>query len=294
MKNLLVTGASGFLGFNLCRAALTRWMVYGMYCSHRVVLEGANMVHADATRLDNLREVFRKTRPHAVIHAAALAKPNTCQEHPLISRAINVDASINIAGLCSDLGIPCAYVSTDLVFDGRNPPYRENDPVSPVSVYGEHKAEAERSMLDRHPETVVCRTSLMFGDDSSPSGSFIQPMIAAMRIGRSQTLFVDEFRTPLSAASAAHGIFLALSRVRGTLHLGGTERVSRYEFGLVLRKALGLPEAPLIAAHRRDVPMAAPRPADVSLDSSRAFGLGFKPAPLRGELERLLASVPGR
>lgn len=290
VKTLLVTGASGLLGFNLCRAALGRWKVYGMYCSHPVALEGVNMVRSDATRFAELKEMVLTIGPHAVIHAAALAKPNACQEDPVLSRAVNVDASINIAGICSDLAIPCVFVSTDLVFDGLNPPYQEDDPVSPVSVYGEHKVEAEIGMQERHPGTVVCRTSLMFGDDASPSASFIQPMIAAMKEGRSQMLFVDEWRTLLSVRCAAEGIFLALSHARGRLHLGGAERVSRYEFGQTLKEVLGLPEARLIAAHRRDVSMAAPRPEDVSLDSSRALALGFTPPPLKVQLNRLLTA----
>lgn len=291
MKTLLVTGASGFLGFNICRMVRNDWRTFGVYFSHRVAIEGVSMVQCDATRWRELKELFRKTRPDAVIHAAAVAKPNLCQQDPSLSRAVNIDASVNIAGLCADYSVPCAFISTDLVFDGLNPPYVEDDPVSPVSIYGEHKVQAEAAMLDRHPETAICRTALMFGDDSSLSPSFIQPMIAAMRENRPQQLFVDEFRTPVNVSSAVRGILLALATARGRIHLGGSERISRYDFGLMLRDVLGMGASPILPAKREEVPMAAPRPQDVSLDSSRAFKLGFRPKPLRAELEDLLAPV---
>lgn len=291
MKTLLVTGASGFLGFNICRMVRNDWRTFGVYFSHRVAIEGVSLVQCDVTRWRELKDLFRKIRPDAVIHAAAVAKANLCQQDPSRSRALNIDASVNIAGLCSDSAIPCAFISTDLVFDGLNPPYGEDAPVSPVSVYGEHKVHAEAAMLDRHPDTVICRTALMFGDDSSLSPSFLQPMIAAMKENRPQRLFVDEFRTPLNVVCAVRGILLALATVRGRIHLGGLERISRYDFGLMLQDVLGLGDAPILPAKREEVPMAAPRPPDVSLDSSRAFKLGFRPRPLRVELEDLLAPV---
>lgn len=292
MKTLLVTGASGFLGFNICRIARTDWKVFGAYFSRRVAIDGVNAIHIDATRFGELKRLFLRIRPAAVIHAAAVARTDLCRQNPSWSHAVNVEASINIAGLCSDLSIPCAFISSDLVFDGLNAPYREEDPVSPLSLYGEQKVQAEAAMLDRHPGTVVCRTSLMFGDDSSPSPSFVQPMISAMKEKRPQTLFTDEFRTPLSAGTAVQGILLALAGVRGCIHLGGAERISRYEFGLLLRDVLGLHKAPLNPGRRGDMETGAPKPADVSLNCSKAIGLGFRPASVRVELERLFDTAP--
>jgi len=292
VKTLLVTGASGFLGFNICRAARSSWKVFGAYFSRRAAIDGVNVVPVDATRFSELKKLFREVRPDAVIHAAAVARPNLCQQNPSWSHAVNVEASINIAGLCSDLTIPCAFISSDLVFDGLNAPYKEEDPVSPVSLYGEQKVQAETAVLDRHPGAAVCRTSLMFGDDSSPSTSFIQPMISAMKENRPQTLFIDEFRTPMSADTAVQGILLALAGARGRIHLGGPERISRYEFGLLLRDILGFRDARLNPGRQQDVAMPAPRPPDVSLDCSRAIELGFRPSPIRTELERLFGPVP--
>jgi dTDP-4-dehydrorhamnose reductase len=67
------------------------------------------------------------------------------------------------------------------------------------------------------------------------------------------------------------GLFLALEKVKGIIHLGGKESISRYDFGRLLTEVLQLPEAGLKACRQKDVKMAAPRPIDVSLDSSKAF-----------------------
>jgi dTDP-4-dehydrorhamnose reductase len=178
-----------------------------------------------------------------------------------------------------------------LVFDGLNAPYREEDSVSPVNFYGEQKALAEEGMLKYHSLVAICRMALMFGIPGPGAKSFIQPMIEAMREGRELRLFVDEFRTPVSVNAAVFGLFLALKKVRGLLHLGGIERISRYDFGKLLRDTLRLPHGRLIPCSQKDVVMAAPRPPDVSLDSSKAFALGFKPLSLSEELNSLYGAV---
>jgi dTDP-4-dehydrorhamnose reductase len=76
-------------------------------------------------------------------------------------------------------------------------------------------------------------------------------------------------------------------QVQGMIHLGGKERLSRYDFGRLLVEVFQLPATRLKSCRQQDVKMAAPRPADVSLDSSKAFHLGYQPLSVREELEML-------
>jgi dTDP-4-dehydrorhamnose reductase len=290
MKNLLITGASGFLGWNLCQLAKEKWNVYGTYFSKAVEIPGVTLVKADLKDFQEIKRLYSDTQPAAVIHTAAQSNPNSCQTYPNESYPINVTASWNIAGLSADYAIPCVFTSTDLVFDGLNAPYRETDPVCPVSHYGEQKVKAEQGMLSRYPKTAVCRMPLMFGM-AQDATSFIQPFIKTLREGKELSLFTDEFRTPVSGQTAASGLLLALEKVEGLLHLGGKERVSRYDFGQLMAEVLELPQERLKSCQQKDVQMAAPRPADVSLDSSMAFALGYQPLSLREELEMLRGTV---
>jgi dTDP-4-dehydrorhamnose reductase len=291
MKKLLVTGVHGFLGWNICQKAKREWEIFGTAFSHRGKIAGVHITKVDLRDFDALKRIFQEIHPDAVIHAAAKSDPNFCQTHRAESQAINVDASINIAGLCADYGIPCVFTSTDLVFNGLNAPYREGDTVCPVNFYGEQKVLAEQGMVKCHPVIAICRMSLMFGISGPDARSFIQPMIEATREGRELRLFADEFRTPVSVNAAVSGIFLALEKVRGLLHIGGIERISRYDFGTLLMNTLNIREARLVPCRQQDVIMAASRPPDVSLDSSKAFALGFKPLPLSEELKLLCGIV---
>lgn len=291
MKKLLVTGASGFLGWNICHVAQANWQVYGTYCSHSVHAPGIDFIQVDLTDFTALKSLFKTIQPTAVIHAAAQSKPNFCQQYPEQAYPINVTASINMAGLCSELSIPCVFTSTDLVFDGDHPFYQETDPVSPISIYGEQKVQAEEAMRQRYPQTIVCRMPLMFGQASPHSSSFIQGFIQSLKTGKKLSLFIDEFRTPASGVSAAKGLLMALDLQEKILHLGGKERISRYEFGQLMADILQLPLENIQPCRQQDVEMSAPRPADVSLDSTKAMKLGYNPLSLREELNVLKGKI---
>ncbi|MEC4817479.1 MAG: NAD(P)-dependent oxidoreductase [Scytonema sp. PMC 1069.18] len=284
MKKLLITGVSGFLGWHIGQLAKQDWEVYGTYFSHSIEVPGITTLKVNLADFQELQQIFGNIRPAAVIHTAALSQPNFCQTHPDESYAINVTASSNIAEICADSSISFAFTSTDLVFDGLNAPYQETDSVCPVNIYGEQKVMAEEAMLKRYPMTAVCRMPLMFGMATPTATSFIQPFIKTLQEGKELNLFTDEFRTPVSGKTAAKGLLLALEKVCGIIHLGGKERISRYDFGRLMVEVLQLPSSGLKAGRQQDVKMAAPRPGDVSLDSTKAFALGYQPLSLREEL----------
>ncbi|MFM6754076.1 MAG: SDR family oxidoreductase [Dolichospermum sp.] len=287
MQRLLITGVSGFLGWHLCQLAKKEWEVYGTYYSHFLEIPDVKMVKVNLTNFQELKGLFNHIKPDAVIHAAAQSQPNYCQINPQESYKINVTASCDLAGLCADNSLPFVFTSTDLVFDGFNAPYKEIDKVSPVNIYGEQKVAAEAGILKVYPQGAICRMPLMFGQKTPTAKSFIQQFMQVLKEGKELNLFIDEFRTPASANTAAKGLFLALKKVHGIIHLGGRERISRYDFGRILAEIWQFPDDQLKACFQEDVKMAAPRPKDVSLDSSKAFALGYNPLSVREELEIL-------
>jgi dTDP-4-dehydrorhamnose reductase len=291
VRTLLVTGAGGFLGWNICATARESWRVVGVMREQRAAVPDVTAVACDLTRFADLTALFREVRPDAVIHAAAMAQPEACQRDSQGSRRINVDATLELAGLAAEASIPLVFISSDLVFDGRRAPYREEDPVAPVSVYGGQKVAAERGVRDRHPGATICRLPLMFGEAGPVAGSCLQGMLAAFASDRDLALFVDEVRTPVSGRTAAAGILLALDTRAGILHLGGRARISRYAFGALVAELLGESQARIQPVRQVEVATLAPRPPDVSLDSSRAYALGYDPPTLREDLRRALVAL---
>jgi dTDP-4-dehydrorhamnose reductase len=287
MKRLLITGASGFLGSNACIFASQQWDVFGVTHSRATDIPGTTLINTDLTDFNALKHLFHEVSPDAVLHTAAASKLNFCQTNPKDSRRINVQASINIAGLCADRDIPLTFTSTDNVFDGRHPPYRETTPVSPINIYGEQKVQAETEMIRIYPKTAICRLALMFGITLAGVPSGFQQFLTALRAGEQQSLFTDEYRSFISASTVCSGLMLALNDFSGILHLGGNETMSRYDFGLLMAEIFQINKAQLIPSRIKDVPMAAPRAPNLSMDNSKARKLGLAPLPLKQELEKL-------
>ncbi len=288
MKKLLITGASGFLGWYLCQEALSQgWNVHGTAFSKHPEIKDICLHRLDLTDYDALKALVEELYPDAVIHAAALGRPNECQEHPDASHAINVAATKHLARICGDRACKFVFISTEQVFDGLNPPYRETDPVSPIHVYGEHKAIAEQQVLAIDSNFLGCRMPLMFG--AVPHApSFLQGFLERLQQGKQLSLFVDEIRTPLSGMDAALGILLALEKASGILHLSGTERLSRYEFGQRLVAVMGMRESCLAPCRQSEVHMSAPRPPDLSMESHWAPSLGYSPMLVSEGLQQLI------
>ena len=190
--------------------------------------------------------------------------------------------------------------------------YREDDEKNPLSVYGEQKSMAEEEVLKIYGEAIVFRLPLMFGNPAASASNYLQKFMAQIKNAETVKLFHDEYRSMGGAKSIAEGILHFLNchpeRSEGTcitgeeeykmfrsaqhdnpfngiLHLAGKEKLSRYQFGQKAAATFDLEESLLLSCSQKNVKMAAPRPADVSLDISKALRLGFAPLTVADELK---------
>ncbi|MFC1737042.1 SDR family oxidoreductase, partial [Candidatus Hydrogenedentota bacterium] len=269
-------------------------------------IPGVYMLKTDLTDLGAIDMLFYELFPDAVIHLGCMSKPADVLAQPERSREINVDASLRIAELCAEGDIPMVFTSTGLVFDGVKGNYTEDSPQEPPNLYGEQKAEAEKGIMERHPEAVICRLSWTYGPPTKGNQSFIQPMLEAVRAGRVLEEFVDIFASPSSVRAVMNGFFLAMEKGSGTFHLGevkgpgifhlgevkdsaifhlgGVKRMSRFEFARELLAAYELPEEAVKPRCLKDATDGVKRARDTSLISAKAVALGYDPLPHSEEL----------
>jgi dTDP-4-dehydrorhamnose reductase len=285
---VLVTGGSGQLGSHVLRELRGRDLVaWSGSCAGGLL--GVPLVPVDFTQPGAVAAAFRAARPDAVVHCAALARIADCHRDPGRARQVNVAATRTLAEECERSGARLVFVSTDLVFDGERGGYREGDEAKPLSVYGRTKLEAEGAARAA-PRSVVARLSLLYGPSINGRASFFDEQTAALREGRKVTLFTDEWRTPLDLTTAARALVaLASSDRAGIFHIGGPERLSRYEMGARLAAALGADASAIVAATRGGVAAAEPRPRDTSLNSSR-WRAAFPSVPWMAYLARTESS----
>ena len=102
---------------------------------------------------------------------------------PATCRRVNAIGPAILAMVCRKAGVRLLTFSSDLVFDGgHQEPYLERDPVAPLNIYGQSKAEGERRVLALNPSALVVRTSAFFGP--SDEANFVTRALSALA-GRS-------------------------------------------------------------------------------------------------------------
>ena len=79
-----------------------------------------------------------------------------------------------------------------------------------------------------------------------------------------------------------------LERVHGVIHLGGRTSISRYDVGRLMERLMGVEPSILKGVCLNDINLPAPRARNISLDSARAYGLGYDPTDLEEAMRRAL------
>ncbi|MGA1874379.1 MAG: SDR family oxidoreductase [bacterium] len=287
-RKVLITGVSGFLGWNLavfCRSHVQLW---GNYRNHAIRIKGCQTFPLDLTNTPQVKKILADLKPEAIIHTAAISHPDTCEENPEKAYRMNVEGTENLLSRLNP-STRFIYISTDLVFDGRKGWYKEEDPANPLNVYAHTKWEAEKRVQDWGGSYAIVRTSLMYGLSNGINNSFLQWMSRNLEAQHPVSLFTDQYRTCLFVRDAAQILYLLCGRREtGIFHLGGPERTNRYDFGKKLASMFGYPLDLIKPVVMQDVPARAIRAADCSLDSGKIIQLtGFRPCGVESGLRKI-------
>jgi len=281
VPRVLVTGAAGLLGGRVAALVATRFEVVA--ARHRAAPPpGLAAVELDLLDPLSLAAALDQARADAVVHCAAQSNPDRCEEEPAAAERLNVTATAELARACRRRGLRLVALSTDLVFAGDRSFAREEDPTGPPLVYGSTKLEGEAAVLAEEPGAAVLRVALVAGRGHGAKATSTESVAWALRAGRPLQLYTDQVRTPVDSASVADAVVRALERpASGRFHLGGPERLSRYELGRRVASVLGLDAEGIVPVTTAEKPQAGRRPADTSLDSGRARReLGWQPRGL--------------
>lgn len=288
MLRLLVFGGTGFLGGRVVSAGTNKGFAvtatrHTSLPDERLEAE-ATFKRCDLTDRAAVDELVDAFDPDLVVNAAYI------QSGPTAS-VVCGDAAGWVAKACARNGAQLVHISTDLVFDGSlGRPYDEDAATNPLSDYGNAKLRGEQLVLAALPDASILRTSLIYGDPSAPQEALVRRALSSPdSTAPPIAFFTDEWRSPIHVDDLAAAVFEVASHqanrepaVRGVLHVAGSERVSRFRFAQLLAIHGGQDPGQIVG--RTQDRALGPRPADVSLDVSRAVGVGLR---LPGVSDRL-------
>lgn len=252
-RRLFVTGGAGFLG---------RHVVNGPASEPWEVIAPSSK-SLDLRDVGSVRTMIRDWKPTAIIHTA----------YRRGDRTTIVDATHNVTEAAERYGCRFVHVSTDALFRGRAAAYTESDEPTPMHDYGRDKADAEAIVADIDPGAAIVRTSLLFGRNEL---SVHEMAIRDAITGQSRmSFFTDDVRCPALVDDLAAALVQLAERtqIRGILHLGGPDALSRATLATMTARRQGWDESKLRFSTIAEAGLS--RPAHVVLDSSLAGSYGL-------------------
>ena len=274
---ILLFGAGGQLGRELTRASVAR----------AVPLVGLARAEADIADAAAVRDAIGRHAPSLVVNAAAYTKVDAAESETEAARHSNELGPAVLAAASAAAGVPLVHISTDYVFDGsKDGAYLEDDPIGPISAYGQTKAAGEHAVREAARKHVILRTSWVYGELGQ---NFLRTMLRLAATHDELRVVSDQRGCPTSTADLAAAIVMIAPRlaanenVWGTYHYAGGGATTWHGFAsrIVAAQAPLTGRTPRVTPiPTRDFPTPARRPANSVLDCTRftrVFGFGGRP-----------------
>ena len=282
---IVVLGGAGQLGRAILR------------CGGTAVI-ALDRAAADVTDRHAVADALVRTRPDAVVNAAAFTAVDRAETEPHACFAVNRDGAGHVAAACAAAGVPLVHLSTDYVFNGRKgTPYLEADPVDPLNAYGASKAAGEILVAARHERHLILRTAWVFGPDRL---NFVRSILRRALAGNALRVVSDQHGSPTPAPALAQIVVaiaraLALGQGRtGVLHAAGAPDATWHALADAVVSIALPPERrpPVQPIPTTAFPTPARRPRDSRLDcTALRSAYGLAPPDWRETLPRIVAAL---
>ena len=269
MKRVFLTGGNGFFGSRFREAH-----------HHNFEIQSTDIGELNILEKEKVRDALNLFKPDYVIHAAAVALTDFCNQHPGKCHEINVTGTINVAEACRHVGAKMVFLSSEQIFNGNQEPgpYRESDAPHPDTVYGENKWEAERLLSQIIEEHWILRFTWMFGvpERFRPvvANIFWDTVKLALR-GRKVKVPANEYRGLTYIGEVMDQFARVFELPYGTYHVGSHNDLDRYEVVCLILRELGL-EGRIHELVEKDEEKYRERARDARLDTEKIREQGFR------------------
>jgi dTDP-4-dehydrorhamnose reductase len=282
---ILLLGGAGQVGWELQRALVPLGDVIAPMRAD-TSLHGGDL--GDSKQLTRL---VRTVAPDVIVNAAAYTAVDQAELEPELAHRVNAEAPGVLAGQAAASGALLVHYGTDYVFDGAgSAPWREDDPTSPLNVYGRSKLEGEQRIRGSGCRHLIFRTSWVY---SNRRQNFLRTMLRLAAERDTLNVVADQFGAPTGASLLADATAQVLQWVRdhgdrsGVYHLAAAGETNWHAYACHIvdfaRKA-GYPvrarAESIVPVPSEAYPTRAVRPLNSRLDTGRlraTFGLALPP-----------------
>jgi dTDP-4-dehydrorhamnose reductase len=269
-SSIFISGGTGLLAVNWFYAKRNEYSFFLGLNQRKIYPKGkVELIQQDFVSEAAIFNQLQKLNPSVVIHTAGLTSVEKCEENPDLAYLINVELSRIIAKATKQLGIPLVHISTDHLFEGNASMISEEESIHAINVYGQTKALAEKAVLQFNPDSLLIRTNF-YGWGTTYRKSFSDQIIQSLQNHQRITLFDDVHYTPILADILIQVVHDLLDKkAKGIFHVVGDDRISKYEFGVMIAEEFGLDKSLIIKSTIHAQTNLVKRPLDMSLSNRK-------------------------
>ena len=241
---ILITGANGFLAQHLCLFLADKgFQVIAVSRGERNIPsnEQISYYNLELTNVSLVGDFVKYHQPDVIIHAAAMSKPDDCNNNKDECILQNVTVTEQLVNFANDIQAHFIYISTDFIF-GEDGPHAEDNEPDPLNFYGASKLLAEKSVTNNLKNYTIVRPVFIYGATwNGIRSSFIQWVQNSLEAGKAIKVVSDQLRTPTFVLDICWGILQIIERKKyGVYHLAGKDICSPYDMAVTVAKVLKL------------------------------------------------------
>ena len=231
-NSVLIVGIDGLVG----RQLFTQLQISGsrvIGTSRRDTSFSEQVLPLDLT--DNLHQWHLPDVGVAIL-CAGVTQMAACYQNPTGSYQVNVTGMVALAERLVKQGTFVLYLSTDKVFAGSQPNLLPDTPYSPLTIYGQQKAEAEAQILNLGEQCAVLRLSKVLGEQNLFTG-----WIKSLVQGETIHPFYDMTFAPVLLPGVISVIRLLIdNRQPGIWQFTGKKDITYSDAAFTLAEMLGI------------------------------------------------------
>ena len=267
---ILITGAFGQLGYSL-QYVLSKKSNYELICTGRKIKKDQEGIPLDIRNQVALKELINITAPDILINLAAMTNVDACELNPELAGEINV---AGLQHICDSFSGKIIHLSTDYVFDGTSGPYKEDDPLNPISIYGKTKLASEHILLEKDTKNLVIRGNVLYDYSPHTSASFLNWVVSSLKGNQEIKVVEDQFNNPTWTRSMSDIIELSIENdLEGIIHWGDSVHISRFEFAKLIAKKFSLNESLIKPVLTSELNQPARRPLQSGLSTEKLVNM---------------------
>lgn len=240
MKRILLTGASGLLGLNFGLQVFDQYEVIGLVNQNALGQIPFEIRQVDLAQPGAVLKIIDQVKPDVIIHCAAIANIDQCENMPDLAQKINAEVPGEFAKISKEKGIRLVHISTDAVYDGQKGNYTETDATNPLSVYAKTKLNAEKFVSTENDHAIIARVNF-YGWSLSGKRSLSEFFFNNLFNGKEIMGFTDVYFCPLLVNDLVDLLLEMIQKnLYGLYNVVSSTSLTKYDFGVAIANYFGL------------------------------------------------------